>query len=68
MYLIPLNSAPNQTFTCSIPLNKGNVNFKFELRYNSIAKYWMATITNTETNEEIISNTPILSSHFKFIC
>lgn len=66
MYLIPLNSAPNQTFTCIIPVNGENIRFTFFLSYNSVAKYWQLTLTKTLTQEVMVSCLPILSSSFDF--
>lgn len=66
MYRIPLNTAPNQTFTCVIPVNGKNIRFTFFLSYNPIAKYWQLTLSKTLTNEVIVANLPILSSTFRF--
>lgn len=66
MYIIPTKPAPNQTFICNIPLNGGNVRFKFFLTYNLAAGYWMATMTNMATGEEEFSNLPLLCSEHNF--
>lgn len=66
MYTIPLTNAPNQTFFCNIPLNGGNKKLRFDLRYNTKAQYWMMTVTDARTNEEYITNIPLLSSNYAF--
>lgn len=55
MYILPLTSNPNQTFTSTIPIDGSKIKFNFFLRYNTEAKYWVLDISDS-------SNTNILAS------
>ena len=66
MVKIPLTNSPNQKFTCTIPVNGENKNFKFELWYNYQAEYWLFSLYDTSTESYIFSNLPLLSSNYKF--
>jgi len=66
MYNVPVTNYPNQKFVVSVPVNGGNIQFKILLRYNDVANYWMATISNYRTNEEYCSSIPLLFSKAAF--
>ena len=66
MYRIPLTNSPNQVFSCSVPFNEKNVEFKFELRYNYIAEYWSLTLSDVKKEKVIFSNLPLLVSEYDF--
>lgn len=66
MYKVPLTNSPNQSFKCTLPVNGGNIQFKFELWYNEQAKYWLISATNVQTGELYFSNLPLLTSKGKF--
>lgn len=66
MYKIPLTNSPNQTFTCTIPVNGENKTFTFNLNYNYIAKYWLMSLSDTQTEQFIVANIPLLSSTYNF--
>ena len=59
-YYIPVTNDPDQSFTCSIPLNGKNVQLKFRIRYNSKAKYWWMTISDSK-GTILIDSLPLLS-------
>lgn len=65
-YRIPLSPYPNQTFNMSIPVNDTNVDLTITLNYNSVAEYWMMTVTDTNTEEVIFSQLPLLCSFGDF--
>ena len=65
-YRIPLSPYPNQTFSASIPVNDENKDLKFELSYNSVAGYWMMTVSDVQTEEVIFSQLPLLCSFGDF--
>ncbi len=44
MYIIPLTTSPNQTFTSTIPIDGSKIKFNFFLRYNTEASYWVLDI------------------------
>lgn len=62
MLKIPLTNAPNQRFQCTLPVNDGNTIFVFELWYNYQAEYWLLSLTNKTTNEQIFVNLPLLAT------
>ena len=55
LYVLPLTTSPNQTFTSTIPIDGSKIKFNFFLRYNTEAKYWVLDISDS-------SNTSLLAS------
>lgn len=66
MYKVPLTTNPNQTFTCSIPINGINKNLKFNLWYNNAAEYWMMSIVDVSTDTEVVANVPLITSKYLY--
>lgn len=64
MYVIPLSTAPNQTFNCTIPIDGKNRPLSFQLRYNSIARYWNLTVIDARTKETLIDALPIVVGEY----
>ncbi len=64
MYIIPLTTAPNQTFNCTIPIDGENRPLSFQLRYNSIAKYWNLTIIDARTKATLIDAIPLMVGEY----
>ncbi len=64
---IPLTSDPNQSFRCTIPVNDNNMTFVFDIRYNSIAEYWVMTITDDLTGEILIDSLPLIAGEYPTI-
>ena len=62
MIKVPLTNAPNQKFQCTLPVNDENIQFVFELWYNDQAKYWMLSLSNKTTREQIFVNLPLLAT------
>jgi hypothetical protein len=60
MYIIPLATDPNQTFSCTIPVDGKNITFYFFLRFNTEAKYWAMDIMDKNKNM-ILSSIPLIS-------
>lgn len=50
MYIVPLTTAPNQTFTCTIPVDGKSINFSLFLRYNTQANYWVMQLSDNKKN------------------
>lgn len=58
--VIPITSAPNQTFSCKIPVDNKNLVLHFKTRYNEVAGYWLITLS---TNDAVLlRNLPVLSA------
>ena len=66
MVKIPLTNSPNQKFTCTVPVNGENKNFRFELWYNYQAEYWLFSLYDISTESYIFSIFFLLSSNYKF--
>lgn len=64
MYIIPLSTAPNQTFNCTVPIDGKNRPLSFKLRYNSIAKYWNLTVIDARTGATLIDALPIMVGEY----
>jgi len=58
--LIPLDSAPNQTWQVSVSVNGGVQTFFVILRYNEIAEYWAMTIEDSNQNL-LLDSQPLLT-------
>jgi hypothetical protein len=55
LYIVPLTTSPNQTFTSTIPIDGKKIKFNFFLRFNTEAGYWVLDISDS-------SNTNLLAS------
>ncbi|MBZ9633078.1 phage baseplate plug protein [Clostridium sp. FP1] len=55
MYIVPLTPSPNQSFTCTIPIDGKSITFNFFLRYNTLAQYWIMELYDTKKNTIIVS-------------
>jgi hypothetical protein len=64
MYIIPLTTEPNQTFNCTIPVDGRNRRFSFDLRYNSIAKYWNLTVKDGVSGDILIDAIPLMRGQY----
>jgi len=64
MYVIPLTTDPNQSFTCVIPIDKDNRRLNIDLRYNEVAEYWCMTIHDPEQRKILIDSLPLLVGEF----
>lgn len=64
MYIIPLSTAPNQTFNCTVPIDGKNRPLSFKLRYNSVAKYWNLTVIDARTKATLIDALPIMVGEY----
>lgn len=55
---LPLNTSPNRSFTCSLPLEEGNKTLKFFMHWNFIGEYWAIDIKDEE-DKDIITGLPL---------
>jgi hypothetical protein len=55
VYVIPLTSNPNQTFTSTIPVDGKAIKLNFFLRYNTEAEYWVLDVYDSNNNSLIVS-------------
>lgn len=59
MYIVPLTTSPNQTFTSTIPIDNSKITFKFFLRYNTEATCWMMDLSDS-SGTSILSSIPLV--------
>ncbi len=59
MYVIPLDSSPNQTFTSTIPVDGEKLKLFFFLRYNTEQKCWNMDIFNQD-KEPLVNSLPLV--------
>lgn len=57
---IPLTNDHNQTFQITLQVNGVNVTFKFGVRWNAIAKYWVITLTDLASGLVLIDSLPLV--------
>lgn len=59
--LIPLTTAPNQKFMVPLNIDGGVMDIYFDpLRYNEIAKYWVATLKDS-TGNIVLDSVPFIT-------
>ena len=58
---IPLTSEPNQEFEVTLQIDGENKNYKFNVRWNRVASYWVITITDQSTGEIVLDSVPLVS-------
>lgn len=63
--VIPLTNNPNQVMLITIPVDNKNLTLKLNIKYNSVANYWIMTIIDPKTNEIILDNIPLLTGKVK---
>ncbi len=59
MYIIPVTSSPNQSFTSTIPINGKKVKLFFFLRYNTEQSCWGMDISDSNKNN-LINSIPLV--------
>lgn len=62
MYRIPLTNAPNQTFSCKVPVDGQNLNFKFAFSYNEVGGFWSMSLADYSTEKDLLTNVSLLST------
>jgi hypothetical protein len=58
--LIPLTTAPNQTFQVALDVNNTIVRLTLTIRYNEMANYWVLTIADNNGNV-LMDNIPLVT-------
>lgn len=56
--IIPMQAVPNRSFSCVIPLDDGNIELRFTMRYNEVAGFWFIDIG--KDNKTILSGYPLI--------
>lgn len=55
MYIVPLTTSPNQSFTSTIPINGGKIKFNFFLKYNTEQKCWEMDLYDKNKKPLVVS-------------
>ncbi len=59
--IIPItNTQQNQTIQTTLNINNKNVILTIDLNFNRIANYWTMNITDTASNNRLLSGVPLL--------
>lgn len=59
MYIVPLTTSPNQTFTSTIPVDGKKIKLYFFLRYNTEQKCWSMDLYDS-SNISLINSIPLI--------
>ena len=59
--IIPLTTAPNQTFRITVEVDGENLSLQLGLRYNLQARYWVMSVTDGKTGKMLVDGIPILT-------
>jgi len=54
-----ITSDPNQSFRCVLTVDGNNITLGFQIRWNSIANYWMMTLIDINTGNYIVDAIPL---------
>jgi len=64
MFILPSTSDPNQNFRCVIPVDDRNIALLFDMNFNTVAGYWVMSITDDLTGEMLISGLPLIAGQY----
>lgn len=64
MKIIPLTSAPNQSFVTTIPVDGKNLKLKLGISYNTAADYWVMSIYDVASNALILDAIPLVAGDY----
>ena len=60
---VPLTNEPNQLFSVRLPVDDRNITLILRLRYNTIAGYWVLSISDEDDNA-LVCNLPLLTADY----
>jgi hypothetical protein len=61
---IPLDNTPNHTFDIMLDVDGETRGFRFTMRYNTIAEYWVMTVIDPVANVFLLDSIPLLTGDF----
>lgn len=61
--VIPITAGTNQTFTCTLPVDSGNVTLTFSFTWNTPGGYWFMSVTDN-TNTLLLDAVPVLTGQY----
>lgn len=60
--VLPVNSDPNQTFECSLPIDDKNRRFRFFFEWNPIGEYWQFDLYDLNQGGKQLLNKQVVCS------
>jgi hypothetical protein len=57
-----IDNTPNQIISAAVEVDGEQINLQIFIRYNSMAGYWVADISNSDTSELLIASMPLLAN------
>jgi hypothetical protein len=64
MKIIPLTANPDQTLTCTLPVDNKNITLNLRFRYNTIGEYWWMSATDAITSKMLIDGVPLVTGEY----
>lgn len=61
--IIPLNAAPNQTFSVNLQVDGAALTLKFGIRWNEMAGYWVMSVSNS-VGTLLIDSLPLVTGWY----
>jgi hypothetical protein len=58
--IVPVNSSPNQTFTCQLQVNGQPLTLTFNITWSSMAGYWVMTVSDVNGNV-LLDSIPLIT-------
>jgi hypothetical protein len=63
LQMIPLNNSPNQSFTVQLSVDGLPLTLNLSIRFNSMAGYWLLTISDA-SNKLLIDSVPMITGSY----
>lgn len=64
--VLPVVATPNQTFSCTLPVDGQNKRFKFFFEWNPIGDYWQFDLYDLSTGNQLINKQAVYSIDYPY--
>lgn len=61
--VVPLTNDPNQLFSVRLPVDNQNITLILRLRYNTVAGYWVLSVSD-ENDTPLIYSVPLMAGRY----
>lgn len=58
--IIPLDSSPDQSITCTVPVNGKNVILDIRCRYNTEGNFWSMSVSDSVSGKKFLESIPLV--------
>lgn len=58
--IIPLTTNPDQSLTCTIPVDSQNITLDIRCRYNTEGSFWYISISDSLTGKMLLDSVPLV--------